>query len=118
MLRFLNSIFRNNNNSDHSGNSDSSVVRGSTIIRTDKSGFGEKILDMHNSERAAIRVAPLTWSNDLVAGAQAWAQHLATTGQFVHDPVHTGLTCKGPCYGENITGFFNDVSEQNGGQTK
>jgi len=77
-----------------------------------------KILDMHNSERAAVRVAPLTWSNDLAAGAQSWAQHLATTGQFVHDPVHTGLTCKGPCYGENIAGFFNDVSEGNGGQSK
>ena len=77
-----------------------------------------KILDMHNSERAAVGVAPLTWSNNLAAGAQTWAQHLATTGQFVHDPVHTGLTCKGPCYGENIAGFFNDVSAPNGGQSK
>jgi hypothetical protein len=77
-----------------------------------------KILDVHNSERAAVGVAPLTWSNNLAAGAQTWAQHLATTGQFAHDPVHTGLSCTGPCYGENIAGFFNDVSEPNGGQSK
>jgi len=42
MLRFLNSIFMTNNDSGHSGNSDSSVVRASAIIRTDKAGFGEK----------------------------------------------------------------------------
>ena len=66
----------------------------------------------------AVEVAPLTWSNNLAAGAQTWAQHLATTGQFAHDPVHTGLSCTGPCYGENIAGFFNDVSEPNGGQSK
>ena len=77
-----------------------------------------KILDVHNSERAAVGVAPLTWSASLAAGAQTWAQHLATTGQFAHDPVHTGLSCTGPCYGENIAGFFNDVSEPNGGQSK
>ena len=77
-----------------------------------------KTLDVHNSERAAVEVAPLTWSNNLAAGAQTWAQHLATTGQFAHDPVHTGLSCTGPCYGENIAGFFNDVSEPNGGQSK
>jgi hypothetical protein len=75
-------------------------------------------LSMHNQERTAVGVAPLTWSNNLAAGAQTWAQHLATTGQFAHDPVHTGLSCTGPCYGENIAGFFNDVSEPNGGQSK
>jgi uncharacterized protein YkwD len=77
-----------------------------------------KILKMHNSERDAVKVAPLTWSNNLAADAQTWANHLATTGQFAHDPVHTGLTCKGPCYGENIAGFINDVSEQKGGQSR
>ena len=39
---------------------------------------------------------------------------IATTGIFDHDPVHTGLTCTGPCYGENIAGFFNGVSEPEG----
>ena|SRR5215467_733171 len=76
-----------------------------------------KILDVHNSERSAVGVAPLTWSNDLAAGAQTWAQHLASTGKFDHDPVHTGLSCTGPCYGENIAGFISDVSEPKGGQS-
>jgi hypothetical protein len=76
-----------------------------------------KILDGHNKERSAVGVAPLTWSSSLAEGAQTWANHLATTGQFAHDPVHTGLTCTGPCYGENIAGFINDVSEPRGGQT-
>lgn|GEM_PF-555207 len=77
-----------------------------------------KILAMHNQERSAVGVAPLTWSSSLAEGAQTWANRVATTGQFVHDPVHTGTSCTGPCYGENIAGFFNDVSEPNGGQSK
>lgn len=66
-----------------------------------------KILDVHNSERAAVRVAPLTWSNSLAAAAQTWAQHLATTKQFKHDTVNTGGYTG---IGENIAGYFNDVS--------
>ncbi len=76
-----------------------------------------KILDVHNKERSAVGIAPLTWSNSLADGAQTWANHLATTGQFVHDPVHTGSSCTGACYGENIAGFINDVSEPRGGQS-
>ncbi|MBV9176519.1 MAG: hypothetical protein JO297_05730 [Nitrososphaeraceae archaeon] len=70
-----------------------------------------KILEVHNSERAAVGVAPLTWSSSLAAAAQAWAEHLATTKQFKHDTVNVGGVCPGPtCIGENIAGFFNDVS--------
>ena len=76
------------------------------------------ILDMHNSERDAVGVAPLMWNNNLAADAQTWAQQIATTGQFAHDPVSTGLSCTGPCYGENIAGFITGVSEPNGGQSK
>ena len=76
------------------------------------------ILDVHNSERAAVGVQPLTWSNSLADGAQTWAQQIATTGNFNHDPVHTGLTCTGPCYGENIAGFITSASEPDGGQNK
>jgi pathogenesis-related protein 1 len=65
----------------------------------------QTVLDVHNQERAAVEVQPLTWSNNLADGAQTWAQEIATTGNFKHDPVVTGLTCTGPCYGENIAGF-------------
>ncbi len=69
----------------------------------------QTVLDVHNQERADVGVAPLTWSNSLAAGAQTWAQQIATTGKFAHDPVYTGLSCfqarTNPCYGENIAGF-------------
>jgi pathogenesis-related protein 1 len=65
----------------------------------------QTVLNVHNQERAAVGVQPLTWSNNLADGAQTWAQQIATTGNFAHDPVYTGLSCSGPCYGENIAGF-------------
>jgi len=43
----------------------------------------------HNNARAEAQGGPrpsLTWSDDLAAGAQAWANHMAETGQFEHDP--------------------------------
>ncbi|MFZ0513219.1 MAG: CAP domain-containing protein [Candidatus Nitrosopolaris sp.] len=56
------------------------------------------ILAVHNSERAAVGVLPLVWSDTLAAGAKTWAEHLATTGQFAHDPNKGNV-------GENIAGF-------------
>jgi hypothetical protein len=43
------------------------------------------------------------------------AQHIATTGQFIHDPVNA--VPQGP-YGESIAGFTTGVSEPNGGQSR
>ena len=57
------------------------------------------ILTVHNDERAAVGVPPLVWSNDLASGAQTWAQNLATTGEFAHDPNRPSGV------GENIAGF-------------
>jgi uncharacterized protein YkwD len=62
----------------------------------------QTILDIHNRERVAVGVQPLEWSDSLAAGAQAWAEHIATTGQFIHDPVNA--VPQGP-NGENIAGF-------------
>jgi len=39
------------------------------------------ILSMHNSERAAVGVPAIVWSDDLAAQAKTWAEHLAATGQ-------------------------------------
>ena len=62
--------------------------------------LASSILTVHNQERAAVGVPPLVWSNSLAAGAQTWAQNLATTGNFAHDPnIPKGV-------GENIAGFF------------
>jgi hypothetical protein len=62
------------------------------------------ILAVHNSERAAVGVPPLVWSNSLAAGAQTWAEQVSQTGVFGHS------TCCGAFrdYGENIAGFYWD----------
>jgi pathogenesis-related protein 1 len=38
------------------------------------------ILTMHNQERAAVGVAPLTWSTELANNAQNWARNIASLG--------------------------------------
>jgi uncharacterized protein YkwD len=56
------------------------------------------ILAVHNSERAAVGVPPLVWSDTLAAGAQTWANQLLATGELEHS------TCCGAFkdYGENL----------------
>ena len=56
---------------------------------------------MHNQERAAVGVPPLTWSDALAAGAQTWAENVLTTGEMEHS------TCCGAFqdYGENIAAY-------------
>ena len=44
------------------------------------------ILAGHNRVRADVGVVPLVWNDSLAASAQTWADHLAATGQFYHDP--------------------------------
>ena len=67
----------------------------------------KSILAVHNSERAAVGVPALVWNDKLAAGAKAWAEHLATTGEFAHS------TCCGAFrdYGENIAGYNTDVAQ-------
>jgi hypothetical protein len=66
--------------------------------------WANSILAVHNSERAAVGVPPLVWSDSLAAGAQTWAEQVSQTGIFGHS------TCCGAFrdYGENIAGFFWD----------
>ena len=45
----------------------------------------DQVLAVHNAERAAVGVAPLSWSDKLAGDAQVWADHLAATGTFQHD---------------------------------
>ena len=44
----------------------------------------QEILAAHNKYRAEVGVNPLQWSDSLAAGAQEWANHLASTGTFEH----------------------------------
>jgi uncharacterized protein YkwD len=48
--------------------------------------FAGVILEGHNRVRNDVGVAPLVWNDSLAASAQAWADYLAGTGRFGHDP--------------------------------
>jgi hypothetical protein len=48
--------------------------------------FDERVLAVHNKERAALGLAPLSWNPALVESAQQWADYLAVTGRFEHAP--------------------------------
>lgn len=43
-----------------------------------------RILQSHNSARAAVGAPPVSWDPTLAAGAAAWAQYLAASGRFDH----------------------------------
>lgn len=60
-------------------------------------GFEQRILGAHNRERTALGIAPLQWDSGLAASAQAWADHLAATGEFRHAPENPRLP-----QGENL----------------
>jgi hypothetical protein len=48
--------------------------------------FQQRVLDIHNRERAAIGSAPLRWNPQLEQDAVQHAQQLARTGQLAHAP--------------------------------
>jgi pathogenesis-related protein 1 len=58
----------------------------------------QQALDLQNAKRHDVGVPPLTWSTDLAAVAQKWADHLAADQAC--DLVHT----QGGPYGENLFG--------------
>ena len=43
-------------------------------------------LKAHNDKRSLHGSPPLVWNDTLAQHAQAWANHLAATETFVHDP--------------------------------
>ena len=58
--------------------------------------FIDAVLKQHNVYRTALNEAPLAWSADLAADAQAWATHLAKEDNGEHDQSIRGQE------GENI----------------
>ena len=61
------------------------------------SDLSDQVLAVHNAERAAVGVAPLTWSDSLAQDAQAWADHLADIDTLQHAGSDTN-----PNEGENL----------------
>jgi uncharacterized protein YkwD len=48
--------------------------------------FARQVLRVHNTERAAVHVPPLIWSDTLATDAAVWAKTLAASGKFEHSP--------------------------------
>jgi hypothetical protein len=65
------------------------------ILNETAANFANDILAVHNQERAAVSVPPLTWSDKLAADAKTWADHLAATGVYAHDVAHLGNLSEG-----------------------
>lgn len=56
--------------------------------------LARETLAPQNVVRSSVGEPPLVWSSRLADAAQAWADHLAETGQFAHNPDDP--------YGENL----------------
>lgn len=59
--------------------------------------LSDQVLAVHNAERAAVGVAPLTWNDGLAQDAQGWANHLADIDTLQHAGSDTN-----PSEGENL----------------
>jgi hypothetical protein len=97
----------NNTAGNNTGNAQEDLAKSVLAGISQGADLATSILAVHNQERALVGVLPLTWNNTLAAGAQAWADHMATTGQFGHAPVEVRTPPGGAAYGESITGLFN-----------
>jgi len=68
-------------------NDDSAAKKGQPTGSKFTPAERKTMLSLHNQARSAVGVAPLTWSPELAAYAQKWADHLATTnGTAQHRP--------------------------------
>ena len=71
------------------------------------SGFSQRILALHNSERAAVGAPPLAWDPFLAQAAASYGPALQRIGRLVHSPRETR-----PGQRENLamatTGYMND----------
>ena len=85
----------NNTVSNNTENAQADLAKTVLAGRSHGVDLATSILAVHNQERALVGVSPLTWSDELAAGAQAWADHIATTGEFAHSQCSD-------CYGENL----------------
>jgi uncharacterized protein YkwD len=89
-----NNTVTNNTASNNTGNAQALLAK-AVLAGFNGVDLATSILTVHNQERAEVGVPPLTWSDELAAGAQAWADHIATTGEFAHSQCSD-------CYGENL----------------
>lgn len=71
----------------------------------------QEFLDYHNDKRREVGVPSVTWSTELSAEAQAWADHMARTGQFEHRPRQgANATQNGENLGAGFGGGYQPLS--------
>jgi len=68
---------------------------GSAMTDADAKAF----VEFHNTARKEVGVGSVTWSKDLAAYAQKWADRLAASGELEHRPAEGEWAQK---YGENL----------------
>jgi pathogenesis-related protein 1 len=80
------------------------------------------LLALHNQVRAEVGVPPLTWSPEVAAWAQAWADHLASQGcAFEHRPDNPygenlfGGTAGGDGVGDAVKAWYQEKADYPGG---
>jgi len=61
-----------------------------------------QLLSLTNADRARAGLAPLVSSSTLVSIARSWSDHMAATGQLVHDPSLASKVSGWSSIGENI----------------
>lgn len=80
-----------------------------TLSSTNSVTVDNTILNIHNQERALVKVSPLVWSNTLAAGAQTWANQLVTLNSptFIDNAqlVHSSQSDR-PNLGENLAEWW------------
>ncbi|KAF5661389.1 PR-1 class pathogen-related protein [Fusarium heterosporum] len=59
---------------------------GSSSLTSDQ----QKAVDLHNEARKAVGNGPLEWDDSLLAGAQEWADHIASLGSLTHSQGEDG----------------------------
>jgi len=86
------------------------TVSSSAMQRSNAQANGnfDNILEIHNTERAAVHDVPLVWSESLAADASSYAQYLTTLGLSGSDLLpHCGTgshpSCGQPRQGENLS---------------
>jgi uncharacterized protein YkwD len=71
------------------------------IVQQPSGVFDTEILAIHNQERAAVGVPPLTWNDLIAADAQEYANYLLATGKFEHQGTGTSTEWAAKSHGAN-----------------
>jgi uncharacterized protein YkwD len=60
------------------------------------------VLDLHNQERAANGLPPLSLNSCLSSIAQPWTDQMAASGNLSHNDLGRLTACGGSAWGENV----------------